>query len=104
MDAAEAAAHAKVFSAARTGAAVTLANASVIKILQQQAKAVLPYGQPVLAMSFNTFLDFINIPEVRTRLEIGHAGQRRYWFPGCAKPQMRQAVSKPADNRRYLHL
>lgn len=93
MDAAEAAAHAKVFSAARTGAAVTLANASVIKILQQQAKAVLPYGQPVLAMSFNTFLDFINIPEVRTRLEIGTLAKGDIGFQAAQSPQMRQAVS-----------
>ena len=62
-------AFAKVFTAARAGAATELTDHSVVKILQKQAKALRKYGKPTLVMTTNTWLDFVEIPEIRVRLE-----------------------------------
>ena len=62
-------AFAKVFTANRTNAAVTLTDHHVVKLLQKQAKALRKYGKPTLVMTTNTWLDFVEIPEIRVRLE-----------------------------------
>lgn len=62
-------AFAKVFTSARKGAATTLTDHSVVKILQKQAKALRKYGTPTLVMTTNTWFDFVEIPEIRVRLE-----------------------------------
>ena len=59
----------KVFTAARAAAATELANHSVVKTLQQKAKALRKYGKPTLVMTTNAWLDFCEIPEIRYRLE-----------------------------------
>lgn len=59
----------KVFTAARAAAATELTDHSVVKILQQQAKALRKYGKPTLVMTTNAWLDFCEIPEIRYRLE-----------------------------------
>ena len=64
-----------VFTAARKSAAAELTNHQVVKILQQKAKAVRPYGKATLVMTTNTWLDFCEIPEIRERFKaLGIAG------------------------------
>ena len=58
-----------VFTATRAAAATELTNHSVVKILQQKAKALRKYGKPTLVMTTNAWLDFCEIPEIRYRLE-----------------------------------
>ncbi|MBQ2336481.1 MAG: hypothetical protein II381_09215, partial [Victivallales bacterium] len=58
-----------VFTAARAAAATELVDHSVVKILQQKAKALRKYGKPTLVMTTNAWLDFCEIPEIRYRLE-----------------------------------
>ena len=62
-------AFAKVFNATRYAAATELTDHSVVKILQQKAKALRKYGKPTLVMTTNAWLDFCEIPEIRYRLE-----------------------------------
>lgn len=62
-------AFAKVFTSARKSGATTLTDHSVVKILQQKAKALRKFGTPTLVMTTNTWFDFVEIPEIRHRLE-----------------------------------
>ena len=62
-------AFAKVFTATRAAAATELTDHSVVKILQQKAKALRKYGKPTLVMTTNAWMDFCEIPEIRYRLE-----------------------------------
>jgi len=58
-----------VFTSARTSGATTLTDHSVVKILQQKAKALRKFGRPALVMTTNAWMDFCEIPEIRFRLE-----------------------------------
>lgn len=62
---------AKVFTTARTGAAVALADGSFIKGLQKAAKSVRAYGKAALYMTDEAFLKLCDVPEVRNKLELG---------------------------------
>ena len=59
----------KVFTAARKSGATELADHLVIKGLQVKAKSLRKYGKPTLVMTTNAWLDFVEIPEIRYRLE-----------------------------------
>ena len=61
----------KVFTSVRTTAKVTLADHQVLKLLQEQAKAIRPFGKAFLYMSDAAFLKFCDIPEIRRKLELG---------------------------------
>ena len=62
-------AFAKVFTAARKSGATELSDHAVVKTLQKKAKALRKYGRPALVMTINTWYDFVEIPEIRWRLE-----------------------------------
>ncbi len=59
----------KVFTSARKSAATELADHAVIKTLQKKAIGVRKFGAPCLVMTTDTWLDFVEIPEIRTRLQ-----------------------------------
>jgi len=62
-------AFAKVFTATRKSGATELSDHAVVKTLQKKAKSLRKYGRPALVMTINTWYDFVEIPEVRYRLE-----------------------------------
>lgn len=62
-------AFAKVFTATRASGATELPDHEVVKTLQKKAKALRKYGVATLVMTTNTWLDFVEIPEIRVRLE-----------------------------------
>jgi len=65
----------KVFTSTRKSGATELADHAVIKGLQKKAKSLRKYGKPTLVMTTNTWLDFVEIPEIRSRLaDLAKAG------------------------------
>lgn len=61
-------AFATIFTNTRKSAAAELADHHVVRDLQKKAKAVRKYGKATLVMTTNTWLDFVDIPEIRVRL------------------------------------
>lgn len=61
----------KVFTSVRTTGCAELSDGSVLKTLQQAAKRVRGYGKAALYLSDAAFLNLCDIPEIRTRLEVG---------------------------------
>ena len=62
-------AFAKVFTSTRKSGATELSDHAVVKTLQKKAKALRKFGRPALVMTINTWHDFVEIPEIRYRLE-----------------------------------
>ncbi len=62
-------AFAKIFTATRKSGATELSDHAVVKTLQQKAKTLRKYGRPALVMTISTWYDFVEIPEIRHRLE-----------------------------------
>ena len=89
----EDAAFQKVFSTTRVNAATQLADHAIIKTLQKKAKSLRKYGKPVIVMTTNTWMDFVEIPEIRDRLEklAGAANDTGFIMSDIAK--VRAAVS-----------
>ena len=83
----------KVFTAARKSGATELADHHVVKILQQKAKALRKYGKPTLVMTTNAWLDFVEIPEIRHRLEKIAGAGNDVGFIMTDLPKVRAAVS-----------
>lgn len=90
---AESAAAAKVFSAARRGAAAELADHAVIKGLQLAAKSVRGYGKPYLVMSTTAFLTFCDIPEIRQKLDKSSLATGDLGFMALSDPRVAQTLS-----------
>ena len=90
---AEDTAFAKVFTAARKSGATTLADHAVVKTLQKKAKALRKFGKPTLVMTTNTWFDFVEIPEIRYRLEKLAGAGNDVGFIMTDLPKVRAAVS-----------
>ena len=83
----------KVFTAARKTSAVELANHAVISTLQKKAKSLRKYGRPTLVMTTNAWFDFVEIPEVRRRLEKFAGAGNDIGFLATDTEKVRGAIS-----------
>ena len=86
-------AFAKIFTTARKGGAAELADHAVVKTLQQKAKTLRAYGRPVLVMTTNTWMSFVEIPEIRHRLEKFAGAGNDVGFLAADAEKVRAAVS-----------
>lgn len=86
-------AFAKVFTAARKSGATELADHAIIKTLQKKAKSLRKFGKPVMVMTTNTWFDFVEIPEIRSRLEKLAGAGNDVGFIMTDLPKVRAAVS-----------
>lgn len=83
----------KVFTATRKSGATSLTDHHVVKILQKTAKSLRKYGRPTLVMTYNTWEDFVEIPEIRYRLEKLAGAGNDLAFILTDVEKVRQAVS-----------
>ena len=86
-------AFAKVFTATRKTGATTLADHAVVKTLQQKAKALRKFGKPALVMTTNAWFSFVEIPEIRYRLEKFAGASNDVGFLATDADKVRGAVS-----------
>ncbi len=82
-----------VFTSARKTAATALADHAVIKGLQKAAISVRKFGKPALVMTTNTWLSFVEIPEIRTRLQAFAGASNDVAFLAQDLEKFRAAIS-----------
>ena len=82
-----------VFTASRKSGATELSDHAVVKTLQKKAKKLRKYGTPTLVMTTNTWLDFVEIPEIRFRLHALADAGKDIGFILTDIDKVREAVS-----------
>lgn len=86
-------AFATLFTAARKTGAAELADHAVVKTLQAKAKGLRAYGRPVLVMTTATWMSFVEVPEIRHRLERFAGAGNDVGFLAADAEKVRAAVS-----------